>query len=237
MKSLEVPVKFLSIETSTKYSVVAISDEGGLIYGVRRLFEKRSSEGLTVLIKHCLKKARLDLRDIGYFGVGCGPGSFTGLRIGVSFVKGLSFALKKRCIAFSSLDSIAFNPPAGLTKASREKAGLRVIVDARRSNVYSSLYTLSPMKKISGDTLLPFATFEERIAPGTIFAGDALHLYGQAIRKHGNFKFLPQDLWYPTPQSIARLTLDAFKKNKSVDCFALQASYLYKEDCQVKKIC
>ena len=128
---------FLSIDTSTQYTVVALSDEKSLLYGSRRLSEKGRSDSLMNLLTHCLKYTKTKLDAIDFFGVGVGPGSFTGLRIGLSTVKGLSFALKKPCYVFSSLDAIASNGRRFLKKQ------LCVLVDARRSNVYGRFYTFA----------------------------------------------------------------------------------------------
>ena len=234
---------FLSLDASTKYSVLALSDERGLIYGSRRLFEKRSSQGLMTLLMHCLKKTKLNLEEIDYFGVGVGPGSFTGLRIGLSTVKGLSYALHKRCFVFSSLDAIAFN------QAPYQKNRLCVIVDAKRSNVYCRFYAMDfsrrlvwkTMRRETEDVLLPITSLWKKIDGDIAFCGDALHLYKDEFVKRsgkaGHFQFIPQDFWYPTPESISWLTREGFGEGKSFDCFGLSAVYLYEQDCQVRKIC
>ena len=219
-------MNFLSIDTSTKYSVVAIGGKGGKVHGCRRLFEKGRADRLSALIAECLKRSGLEIGAVDYFGVGVGPGSFTGLRIGLSIIKGLSYALKKPCLVFSSLDAIAFN------NAPYKKGRLCVMVDAKRSNVYSRFYDITG--PVSKDALLSVPDLLQKTAGSMVFTGDAIDLYrGDILAKVKDPRFIAQRFWYPTPESITSLTLESFRLKKSVDCFKLSASYLYAQDCQV----
>ena len=233
-------MKFLSIDTSTPYSVVALCDERRLIYGQRRLFEKGRSDGLLSLIAHCLHKAKTKPEKIDSFAVGIGPGSFTGLRIGLSTVKALSYALAKPCYTFLSLDAIAFNP------APYKKERLCVVVDARRSNVYCRFYTLKNAgpARATEAMLVDIKTLEKNIesqSAGDLdmaFSGDGIPLCKEhLLKKTENVQFVPKEFWYPEPESIARLTAAQAKKNKPVDCFKVSAFYLYEQDCQVTRKC
>jgi len=227
-------MKFLSIDTSTRYSVVSLSDEQGMVYGKTCLYEKGHSQELSGLIEHCVEKAKWSLGDITGFGVGIGPGSFTGLRVGVSTIKGLSYALKKPCYTFSSLDAIAFNEAACKTNR------LSVIVDAKRSNIYSCHYKVDELTgaltRISEDFLMPVDSLEKDNLENISFSGDGVALYKEMIHKKiKNAEFISQEFWYPTPQSISRLVHGSYRAHKGVDCFKLGAVYLYAEDCQVSK--
>jgi len=173
---------------------------------------------------------------VDYFGVGVGPGSFTGLRIGLSIIKGLSYALKKPCLVFSSLDAIAFN------NAPYKKGSLCVMVDAKRSNVYSRFYHIAESSVSSScikarhpkDALLSLAVLLQKTGTPMAFSGDAIDLYrGDILAKVKDPQFLAQQFWYPTPESITSLTLESLRLKKAVDCFKLSASYLYAQDCQI----
>ena len=232
-------MKFLSLDSSTKYSVVSILDENGLIYGQRRFSQKTRYDGLLSLIKSSLSKTKTQIEALDGLGVGLGPGSFTGLRIGLATIKGLSFALKKPCYCFSSLDAIAYNE-AGL-----KKTNLCVCVDARRLNIYSRFYKVMPqdkdlksgIKRISKESLLTLDSFLKGIGSRTAFSGDAIKNYGRELQKKVHeAQLLAEKFWYPTPESIARLTLEQVRLHKPLDCFKLSARYLYAQDCQVQRL-
>jgi len=239
-------MKFLSLDTSTAYSVVSLSNENGLMCGARRLFEKGRSDRLLSLVAHCLEKAKTQIDEVDYFAVGVGPGSFTGLRIGISTVKGLSYALRRPCLAFSSLDAIAFNG------AFASETRLCVMVDARRANVYCRFYasnglagdTGASWRRFSPAMLLNLKTFQKRVMleaqkeKGMAFCGDAVRLYrGDLLEKNRRFRFMPEESWYPTPESLAHLAKEGVHNHGTVDPFGLSAAYLYEQDCQINKKC
>lgn len=223
---------FLSIESSTKYLTVALGDEEKLFAGTRRLYEKGRSDGLAVLMDACLKKAKLTLSKVDVFGVGVGPGSFTGLRIGISAAKGLSYALKKPCVGFSSLDAIAWN----FNGFKKDPFTLAVAVDARRSNVYGRLYDSGREVAPRGpEGLFPLKDFFTKSPKGITVAGDILSVaqkeVGRLARGH---READESLWYPTPESIAALTRRECAARRFADAFRLEAVYYYEQDCQVR---
>ncbi len=226
-------MKFLSIETSTKYSIVAVCDEKGLLFGTSRLSEKGRLDGIDLLIREALKKTKLDIGDINGFSIGVGPGSFTGIRIGISALKGLSYAFKKPVYSFSSLDAIAYNLKGCEIKR------LCVIVDARRMNLYSRLYEIgNRVKPLNKDELVNFESLFSLCRVGTVFCGDGAYIYkDQIIKKFGASSVKPQKFWFPTPESISVLTLEAYRHNKMQNCFELSANYLYGQDCQIRRKC
>ena len=226
-------MKFLSIETSTKYSSISIFDTKKSIFGARRLFEKGHSDGLDILVSEAIKRTGLSLADIDAFGAGTGPGSFTGLRIGLSMIKGLAYALRKPCYGFSSLDSIAH------TVTDESIRHLGVIVDAKRGNVYCRFYKRKDgWIPVSPAALLPVEGIYRYLRPFMAFCGDAVSLHkGTIENKAKDVTFLGDDFWYPTPESIAALTQKCFRLGDKKTSFELAATYLYEQDCQIKKAC
>lgn len=228
-------MKFLSIDTSTKYSVLAIFDEERLIFGERRLFEKGRVDGLEALIRYALKRAGIKIENIGCFGAGVGPGSFTGLRIGLSAVKGLGYGLSAPVVGYSSLDAIAYN------FFEDESVGdLCVMVDARRANIYRSFYRRRKegFMRRSADELVPAKSLFSNCRKRTFFCGDAAGLCRDKIeRRFGAQAILSEAAWFPSPESIRRLSLEVFSAGRPGDCFDLSARYLYEQDCQVKNSC
>ncbi len=99
----------LGIDTSGKTASVSICDENNVIAQTTVLTKLTHSQVILPLIEKLLKDAELTLTDIDGFAVANGPGSYTGLRIGISAVKAMGLALNKKCIGVSTLKSLAYN--------------------------------------------------------------------------------------------------------------------------------
>jgi len=223
-------MKFLALETSSPYSVVCVGAASGRLTGGRRAFAKGRADRLTGWVQAVLEKAGCSLDDIDVFGVGAGPGSFTGIRIGLSTVKGFAYALGKKCVVFSSLDAIAFGVK-GLAPGP-----LAVAVDARRSNVYCRFYrmTSNGLKRASPAGMLPALEFLRRVKPGTVVTGDGLRLLGKDLARRGCAAAL-EKYWYPRPEALAALTREGLRKGNFLNAAGLRAVYFYEQDCQVRR--
>ncbi|PWH85532.1 tRNA (adenosine(37)-N6)-threonylcarbamoyltransferase complex dimerization subunit type 1 TsaB [Brumimicrobium oceani] len=150
--------KFLHIETSTKVCSVALSENGQLI----DLLEESSdayihSERLTVFIDQICKKNEWKLSELAAIVVTSGPGSYTGLRIGVSTAKGLCYALSIPMIAVNTLESIAY-----LAQKQHPNSTICAMIDARRMEVFSTIFDadFKVIKSLSAD-ILEEETYEE----------------------------------------------------------------------------
>jgi tRNA threonylcarbamoyladenosine biosynthesis protein TsaB len=141
----------LHLETSTKACSVALSSGGDLVGLKESLTDAYThSESLTLYIQEVINSAGLEMHQLKAVSVTSGPGSYTGLRIGVSTAKGLCFALGIPLIAIDSLVSMAT-----MAKEKYPTINLCALIDARRMEVFSAIYTsdLSVLKPISADIL------------------------------------------------------------------------------------
>ena len=102
-------MKLLAIDTSTDYLSLAIINGDEISARFHKKAEREHSRLLVPMIDKLLKRVRLNLKDIDGFCISIGPGSFTGLRIGVTVVKGLAYSLRKPIGAVPTLDAIAQN--------------------------------------------------------------------------------------------------------------------------------
>ena len=126
----------LCIETATRSCSVALAKDGNLLQFKEEVSEQYShSEQLTLFIESLLKEQGIALSDLDSIAVGKGPGSYTGLRIGVSTAKGLCYALDKPLIGISTLEAMA----SGMEKQSPNKVYCPMI-DARRMEVYTAFF-------------------------------------------------------------------------------------------------
>ncbi len=142
---------FLGIDTSAKVCSVA------LINGQKVLFSKTLSDGLThsetllPLIKSAFETTGYSVKDLAAIGISCGPGSFTGLRIGISTVKGLAIGDNIPCVSVSTLEALAFN---GIEK---EGALVCALMDARRGEYYNAIFRVEDGKlsRVTEDRAIP----------------------------------------------------------------------------------
>ena len=138
----------LNIETATIVCSVALSENGKVI------FEKASFEGpshasvLGVFIKAAVNESRIQGKKIDAVAVSSGPGSYTGLRIGISMAKGLCFGWNIPLLSIPTLDILAFKATENIVDKEKTKALFCAMLDARRMEVYSAMYDMS-LKKIN----------------------------------------------------------------------------------------
>jgi tRNA threonylcarbamoyladenosine biosynthesis protein TsaB len=159
-------VWILHLETSTKVCSVALS-ENGILKELTEVANEEFShaENLTLFVEDVLKKAGIALNTLSAVSVSSGPGSYTGLRIGVSTAKGFCYALNIPLIAVDSLFSLA-------SIAAEKYTGLNLcpVIDARRMEVYNGIYSdqLLLLKEISADIIdeTSYASFEPMVCFG-----------------------------------------------------------------------
>lgn len=144
----------LAIDTSANTATCALSRDGRLLslYTVNGLLTH--SETMLPMIENMLSKCALTIDDIDAFAVSEGPGSFTGVRIGVSLIKGLAFDKNKPCIGVSTLEALAKN---------LDGIGGYVVpvMDARRSQVYTAVFRDG--ERVTEDMLVPISELHEKL--------------------------------------------------------------------------
>lgn len=128
-------MKILALESSAKAASAAIMDDGTLIAQYSQCNALTHSRTLLPMVEDMLKNTDMSLKDIDLIAVAHGPGSFTGIRIGVSTVKGLAWAADKKCVGVSTLAAMAWHGVSfgGL---------ICPVMDARRSQVYNALFEI-----------------------------------------------------------------------------------------------
>jgi tRNA threonylcarbamoyladenosine biosynthesis protein TsaB len=227
-------MNILAIESSSKALSVAVARCGRLKSELAST-KTFKNEHIINFIKKALAKARLSLSDIDYIAVGLGPGSFTGLRVGLATAQGLSLALKVKIIGIGSLDILA----AGIE--GRYKADICTIVDAKRSSVYACIFknrnsgsSSLPDKKMKY-SLLGYRQLTDKLKGAIVFVGDGLPLCENIIRTNTAIKpvFARPDFWYPKAGVLALMAQELIASNKIGDKIILPI-YLYPKECQVK---
>ncbi|WP_348822621.1 tRNA (adenosine(37)-N6)-threonylcarbamoyltransferase complex dimerization subunit type 1 TsaB [Flavobacterium aestuarii] len=208
----------LNIETATKNCSVALAKEGKVIL-CREIAEEGYShaERLHVFIEGIISEAQIQFKDLSAIAVSQGPGSYTGLRIGVSAAKGLCYALGIPMIAVDTLQVLA-------AKAKIADGLIIPMIDARRMEVYSAVFSadLDKKREVLAEIITEnsFEDFTEKL----YFIGDCNEKC-KAVLTKDNFAFL-DDIKYPSANEMSALSFDKYKKNDTVDVAYFEPYYL-----------
>lgn len=181
------------------------------------------AENLTVYIQDVCRQAKINLKDIDAVAVGKGPGSFTGLRIGVSAAKGLCYALDKPLIAINSLKTMAASQIS--IPNTQYPILFCPMIDARRMEVYCAVYDehLNEIKKTSAD-IIDQNSFSELLSKHIIyFFGDGAAKC-RSIITHENAKFI--DDINPSAKFMIPLAERLFDEKKFEDVAYFEPFYL-----------
>lgn len=211
----------LGIDTSTASGSVALLKDGRLIASQLYSLEKSHSALLHVLIKQLLENAGFATTDLSAVAVAEGPGSYTGLRIGVSAAKGLCLALDVPLIAVSTLDAMAYQ----LSRRSFDEVLYCPMIDARRMEVYSALYdgSMAQIKPIAPVILEDYAYEDILEQSRVLFFGDGSNKAKNVI-KHANAYFVDQIV--PSAEEVTLLAFDKFNSQAFENVVSFEPFYL-----------
>lgn len=161
----------LGIDTGAPMASLGIV-AGGQMRGALSRALRSHCAGLPEAVDELLEVSGFSPHDLRAVAVAIGPGSFTGLRIGLSYAKGLSMALPIAIVGVPTLDAMALCvPPAEL----RPAATVCPILDARKGEIYTALYGIvsDALKKMSGDLVVPLVDFAPLISGEAVFVGES----------------------------------------------------------------
>ncbi len=219
----------LLIETGTDICSVGIARDGELL-SLRESDEGRDhAKKVACFVDELLRETGVQPDELDAVAVGMGPGSYTGLRIGVSFAKGLCYGLEKPLIAIGSLDALAAvareDYEAGILDIDAwEGARLCPMVDARRMEVYTQIFDTqgSPLTEVSAEVIGEESFLEFRHKEG-----QPLVIFGNGAAKCR--ELLPDAHWVqvaPSARGLARPAQEAFDAGKFEDVAYFEPFYL-----------
>lgn len=217
----------LAVETSAKSGSAALVDENGIVGEFFINTTLTHSQTLMPMVDNLLKNTGTDINDVSAFAVSKGPGSFTGLRIGIAAIKGMAFALSKPCVAVSTLETVAQSLIC-------ENAVICAVMDARRNQFYNAIFSaqygkinrLTDDRAIMYDKLLKELQ-EEYYDKHIVLAGDGTNLAFSLMNGNGvQLKKAQTQLMYQRASSVGILAIEKAKKGEFITSSELRAEYL-----------
>lgn len=220
----------LAFDTSTLRAAVALSDPDGVPLVAPGGLSRRHAADLVPTIRDLLQQAGLAVGDLSAIAVGLGPGSFTGLRVGLAAAKMLAYASKVPLIGFDSLEAIARNAPGDAPR-------VRVAADAQRSELYIADFARDsadqPLKRLGPTQIISAEARRASFQPGDFAIGPALErstlTLPDFVRSGGSSENHPDGL------RLLELARDAFQEGQFDDPWQIEPVYLRRSAAEEKR--
>ncbi|MCI0469504.1 MAG: tRNA (adenosine(37)-N6)-threonylcarbamoyltransferase complex dimerization subunit type 1 TsaB [Nitrospirae bacterium] len=224
-------MKLLAIETSTMFGGLAVLDSGNLIAESRLNVRTTHSERLLPEIRYIMSQSGLSITDIDVFAISIGPGSFTGLRVGLSAVKGLVYPTDAKLVSVPTLEAFAWNIPFSAYPVCP-------LLDARKKEVYAGLFRWSDngFIRVINEQAVSIDNLISKIKEKTIFIGEGAMIYRENIQKGlGEMAiFAPPQAMSPSPSNVAFLGMIKALRGDFDDPVTLAPYYIRKSEAEVK---
>jgi tRNA threonylcarbamoyladenosine biosynthesis protein TsaB len=225
-------MKVLGIDTSTSCESVGLIDDGEVISDYLLNIPVTHSERLLGTVEFVLREARCSIENIDGWAIALGPGSFTGLRIGVSTVKGLAFATGKPVAGVSLLDVLA-------SQIAPTPHPICPILDARKSEVYTAFYRYEKgtfLKRQSVYQAIRPENLVKKITEPTIFLGDGVRTYGDFLLNSlpSSAIFPPAPLHVSHGSMVAKLGFELLRKGEHLNLSTFSPVYIRPSEAEMK---
>ncbi|MBW2145762.1 MAG: tRNA (adenosine(37)-N6)-threonylcarbamoyltransferase complex dimerization subunit type 1 TsaB [Deltaproteobacteria bacterium] len=225
-------MRVLAVDTATPWEALAILEDDHICAEIAVKAETTHSVRLLPALAQMLKECGLSPEDIDVYAAGIGPGSFTGLRIGLALIKGMSMACAQPAIGISTLDAMA-------QSLSYTSLTVCPLINARRNEVFAAVYRPNTHGILARST--PFLV----IAPEglhsilgdeiVVFMGDGVPPNRERLRQSLGERavFAPPETWHPRASVIGRMALEALKASQSKKMPPLVPIYVRLSDAEI----
>lgn len=217
-------MKILAIETSAKAASVCLCEDTFLIAQSYQNSGLTHSQTVLPMCEDLLRHCGVPLQQVDLIACAAGPGSFTGLRIGLSTAKGLAWSLEKPCCGVSTLEAMAW-------PVAHRKGELLCCMDARRKQVYNARFSSDgeTLTRITPDRAISLEDLFKELGGknGQMVVGDGAELCYNGARTAGlSLELAPPHLRFPSAWGVARAALEQAKRGTLTDAQSLAANYI-----------
>jgi tRNA threonylcarbamoyladenosine biosynthesis protein TsaB len=223
-------MNILALDTSTDFLSVACLKEGKVLSCFHREAGIRHNEILMSVIDQTTREVGWEPADIELVCIGLGPGSFTGLRIGVATVKGLAACLSLKVKGVPTMDAM-------IRRVVGRRGLFAPFLDAHKGKVYTCIYSIDETGKISRKTEYLLVTAEEilcRIKDEVFFFGSGIIKYGDKLRTHPSAGIIEDIDWHPRAEDIGVIGGDLLRDGEDAPD-VIEPMYLYPGECNITK--
>lgn len=221
----------LGLDTATPWGTIALGGPEEIFFEITLKSGKGGGEYLLSLLDHFFAKTGKDLEEVDLIAAGTGPGSYTGIRVGLAAVSGLAEGLKIPAIGINTLQVIAEN-------CAQAAEWVAVVLDARRNFIYAALYQNGPqgLTEYLKPSYLDIAGFAERLAdlPGLMVCGDGSKIYRDTFGKLPGVRISPTHWDRPIAINLIRIAARQWCSGMKKELLNLSPSYLRKVEAEVR---
>ena len=223
-------MKILSLDSTAKTATAALCEDETLLAEYTLNNGNTHSETLLPMVESILSAFSLKPHDIELFACAAGPGSFTGVRIGVATVKGLAFGSGRPAVGVSTLEALARNLDFGDTDAeTREPKIICPVMDARRGQLYTARFVRrgGGLERLTPDRAIAYSEFEAETLPlGKVWLCWDGYSLVRGLMPEGSTFETPEQLRYQSAYSVALSALGAYRRGEVKDAESLRPVYL-----------
>ena len=213
-------MNLLVLDTSTRHAALAILDHLGQVHVAPSDPDQRHGRQLVPAIRDLLHQANLTVGELSGVAVGLGPGSYTGLRVGLTAAKTLVYALNLPLVGFDSLEAIAQNAPADASRVS-------VVADAQRGDLYVAEFTRpdssEPLVRAAPTRIVPAADWLASLDAPTLVLGPGLERLPSPLPADAHSQPVGNE---PEGKALVSFALNLWESGHRVDPMFLEPHYL-----------
>lgn len=230
MGGLQAAMTSLCIDTSGRMLTMALWGEGGMLAARSEEAARRHSDLMAKFMGSLLEERGLSVSEIGVIAVVNGPGSFTGLRVGVSFAKGLAMGLGAKLVALNTLEALALSSEAG-------EGMVSPMLDAKKKQVYAALYRVSGNRidEVKEPVAIDPDLWLSGLPRGTVVLGSGAAAYRDLFETEKGRLVFQENPEEPTPRGLVCLAQAKLDKGEFIGWEEMDAFYIRQADAVARR--